>query len=57
MARDIAPDLHAAQPDVRILAVHALAVATGRDLRRDGAGTLRPLEAVVADYKALLRSR
>jgi hypothetical protein len=57
MARDIAPDLEAPQPDVRILAVNALAVATGRDLRRNPAGTLRPLDAVVADYKALLRPR
>ncbi|MFL5306499.1 MAG: hypothetical protein ACJ8F1_14880 [Polyangia bacterium] len=55
MARDIARDLDAPQPDLRILAVNALAVATGRDLRRDAAGALRPLDAVVADYKATLR--
>ena len=49
------PTLDAPQPDLRILAVNALAVATGRDLRRDAAGTLRPLDAVVADYKTMLR--
>ena len=33
MARDIVPALDAPQADLRILAVNALAVATGRDLR------------------------
>ena len=38
MARDIAADLDAPQPELRVLAVNALAAVTGRDLRRDAAG-------------------
>lgn len=45
---------HAAEPDLRVLAVNALAALTGRDLRRDAARKLRPLDAVVADDDAML---
>lgn len=35
----------------RILAINALAQLTGKDLRRDAEGRVRPLPEVVADYK------
>jgi hypothetical protein len=57
MARDIGADLDAPDPELRILAVNALAAVTGRDLRRDATGQVRPLDAVVVDYKAILRGR
>ena len=54
LAPALAPDLDAADPEVRILAVNALASATRKDFRRDSRGVLRPIEAVIADYRALL---
>jgi hypothetical protein len=51
----IGTDLEAPDRELRILAVDALAMLSGKDLRRKAAGSLRPLDAIVGDYKALLR--
>ena len=54
---DAAPEAIAALDSphgrTRILAVNALAIATGRDLRRSSDGKARPLADVVAAYKGL----
>jgi hypothetical protein len=47
----IVPALDAMREATRIRAVNALAASTGWDARRDAAGNLRDLAAVVADYK------
>jgi hypothetical protein len=41
----------------QILAVNALAAATGNDLRRTAAGNVRPLADVVSDYQRLQAAR
>jgi hypothetical protein len=41
----------------RILAVRAAAAITRRDLLRDSSGAVRPLAAIVADYRELLGRR
>ncbi|HXJ23463.1 MAG TPA: hypothetical protein VMT03_24830 [Polyangia bacterium] len=49
----LTPFLQAPSERTQLLAVNALATATGTDLRRDAAGALRPLADVTAAYRAL----
>jgi hypothetical protein len=51
----IAPELDATDDETRIAAVNALAVATGRDLRRVDDGAPTGLDEIVSAYKAILR--
>jgi hypothetical protein len=55
LARPIARDLDVTtNAEYRTFAVNALASLTGKDLRRDRTGVLRPLDDIVRDYKSLV---
>ena len=50
----IMPELDASKDEIRVAAVNALAVASGRDLRRRKDGTLASLAEIVSAYRAAL---